>query len=115
MVSGEVIEEPQAVAVSSGGDGQRESTEPFPADGQWFLDDPPKDGKFKSGPLEGPLKKIAEWMDMDHRTIKRLNGRTSWWVKKVHGKKFSVWFSTQEKYATINQKRLAASPQNDTK
>ena len=108
-------EEVQAVAVSAGGDGRQEKAESDSGDGQWFLDDPPKDGKFKCGPVEGPLKKLSEWMGMDHRTIKRLNGQTSWWVKQVHGKKFAVWFSTQDKYAAANQKRLAASPQKDTK
>jgi len=82
---------------------------------QWFADDPPPGGKFTFGPLEGTVKAIAEWMGMDQRTIKRLNGRTSWWVKKVHGKKFIVWFSTQAKYATANEKRLAAASQNRMK
>jgi len=108
-------EKPQVVAVSSGSDGPGATVERSLVDGQWFADDPPKDGKFKFGPLEGPLKRLAEWMGMDHRTIKRLNGQTSWWVKRVHGKKFAVWFSTQDKYAAANQKRLAASQQKDTK
>jgi len=61
------------------------------------------------------LKELAEWMGMDQRTIKKLNGRTSWWVKKVHGKKFAVWFSSQGKYAAANQKRLASTSQKSTK
>lgn len=82
---------------------------------QWFADDPPAGGKFTFGPLEGTVKAIAEWMDMDYRTIKRFNGRTGWWVKQVHGKMFAVWFSTQGKYAAANQKRLTAASQKGTK
>jgi hypothetical protein len=114
-VAEEVTGQTQAVAVSSDGDGRGMGRERASVDGQWFLDDPPKDSRFKFGPLEGPLKSLAEWMGMDHRTIKRLNGQTSWWVKQVHGKKFAAWFSTQERYAAANQKRLASASQKGTK
>lgn len=84
-------------------------------DGAWFCDDPPKDGRFRFGPLEGPIKDLSQWMAMDQRTIKRLNGETSWWVKKVHGKKFAAWFSTPERYAAANQKRIVAESENSAK
>ena len=111
----EVTNEPRPVSVPLDGNGHRETTTGAQDRGHWFCDDPPKDSKFKFGSLEGPLKRLAEWMGMDHRTIKGLNGGTSWWVKKVHGKKFAAWFSTQEKYAVANQKRLATDSQKNTK
>jgi hypothetical protein len=98
--------QPQTAADSTGMDS---------ASNQWFAEDPPVDSKFKYGPLEGPSKNIASWMEIGHRTLKKQNGRTSWWIKKVHGKSFAVWFSTQKRYAAANTNRLAAETQNDTK
>jgi hypothetical protein len=83
--------------------------------GDWFSEDPPKDSRFRFGPLEGSLKDLAAWIGVDTRTLRTHNGQTSWWVKKEHGKNSLAWLSTQGKFATANQKRLAESAQNDTK
>ncbi|MHC4402233.1 MAG: hypothetical protein ACYTG0_21405 [Planctomycetota bacterium] len=52
---------------------------------------------------------------MDSRTLRKQNGRTGWWIRKIHGEKFSAWFTTQKKYADANAKRLAEIAQKDTK
>ena len=83
--------------------------------GEWFDDDPPAESRFKHGALEGPLKSLARWMGIDQRTLAKHNGRTGWWIKKIHGRSYAAWFSTERNYAQANQKRLAEATRDSTK
>jgi hypothetical protein len=83
--------------------------------GEWFDTPPPEDSKFKFGPVEGQISKLAQWMNMDQRTLKTLNGRTSWWIQKLLRTNFAIWFSTDKKHAELNQKQMAEEARNDTK
>jgi hypothetical protein len=83
--------------------------------GEWFEDDPPADSRFKHEPLEGPLKSLARWMGMDQRTLAKHNGQAGWWIRKIHGRKYAAWFSTEHKYAEANRKRVVETAPDSTK
>ncbi len=78
---------------------------------QWY---PAGDLVFSKGPLEAPLKHLARWMEIDTRTLKKHNGRTSWWIKKLTHRKFAVWFTSKKKFAQANQNQIAERMRNDT-
>lgn len=72
----------------------------------WFTNDPPNDSKYKYGPLQGTLAHLCRCIEMDRRTLGKHNGTGSVWVKKVHGKSFMAWFSSQLGYANANRRHL---------
>ena len=81
----------------------------------WFDADPPSGSKFGVGPIEGTLKELSRWIAVDHRTLEFWNGRSSWWIKREHRTKFTVWFASQQKYAEANQRRLIEEHQMTSK
>lgn len=91
------------------------SDSPVPVNADGFYDsEPPADSEFSKGPLEAPLKHLARWMEIDTRTLKKHNGRTSWWIKKLTHRKFAVWFTSKKKFAQANQNQIAERMRNDT-
>ena len=102
--------EPSGTSVDETSDGKD-----TPSDGEWFKTDPPSGSEFKHGPIGGKLKELEVLIKMDGRTLRKHNGTAGLWIKKIHGRLFEVWFSTQKRYAEVNQKRLSAVNSNDMK
>lgn len=73
----------------------------------WSYDHPPSPtAVFCHGPVEGNVKQFAGWLQVDERVVKARNG-LGWYVQKVHGRLFHVWFATEKLYAAVNAKCLA--------
>jgi hypothetical protein len=81
----------------------------------WMDDDPADDSKFRFGPINGNLRQLAAWTEIDHRTLKTNNGRTSWHIVKEHARSFRMWFSSQHAYTLANERHLSEIAQNDMK
>ena len=113
----EVVEQRlgQLPADPGGGD----ADEPPPEQGgrsfSWYYDTlPNKDSMHKYGPVEGTLKELVRWIGRGSQpTLRKHNGKL-WWIRKVTGKKFEVWFDSQKTFAEVNQQRLVEK-QNETK
>ena len=103
-----------SAADTSADSGDEDQTEPA-ASGDWFASEPPEGSRYKHGPVEGQISELADWMNVDRRTLRSRNGKGSWWIQKEHSRKFLAWFATKQKYAEVNQRRLAAESRNDTK
>jgi len=78
--------------------------EPAP-DVDWWKDGDPPGNEFNTPALEGPISHIAHWLEMDERTVKDQNG-TRWWIRKIHGRRFKIWFKEQHTYAMANSERI---------
>jgi len=74
----------------------------------YFTENPPADSKFEFGTLEGTLKELARWLHLDQRVLKEENG-TRWWIAKVHGKRWRIWFPNEHAYARAGARRAAES------
>jgi len=81
----------------------------------WFASNPPKGSKYQHGTLDGCFKDLATWMNIDKRTLKTHNGKTGWWITRIHVRRYKIWFSDNRMYAKANQRRLELSPPDDMK
>ncbi len=74
------------------------------AAGQWFDSPPPPDSTFQHGPISGQMQQLVKWIAReDSRTLKKHNGRGSYYIMKEHGRLFSVWFSLSAKFEEVQQ------------
>lgn len=91
-------------------EGQQIKKEDIPETSIWWKDDEPtSESKFHgNGPVKASLTKMAQWLDADKRTLKKNNGGT-WWIQKVHRRSYHFWFTSNEKYAEMNQKAIKES------
>jgi len=72
----------------------------------YFTEDPPAESEFRFGTLEGTLKELARWLHLDQRVLKEENG-TRWWIAKVHGKRWRIWFPNEQAYTRADARRAA--------
>ncbi len=68
----------------------------------WCEDDPPIDGKYRWGPLEGCGSQLARWANVPYRTFKGRN-RKQFWIRRIGGKKCRVWFSVEKDYSLAHR------------
>jgi hypothetical protein len=74
----------------------------------YFTEDPPPESEFEFGTLEGTLKELARWLHLDRRVLKDENGNR-WWIRKIHGKRWRIWFPNQQACVRAKARREAES------
>lgn len=71
-------------------------------EGGWFQAPPSESSRFAFGPVSGQLKQLENWMQHgDWRTLKKHNGRGSYYIVQEHQRLYSVWFSTQRQFEDV--------------
>lgn len=83
-------------------------------DGDWFREAPPDGSRYKHGPVETTIKLLMAFLKQDRKTLRKNNGRSTYWIRKLTGNKFAVWFDSPKKYAEVNAGVLQAG-QSGTK
>jgi hypothetical protein len=74
--------------------------------GSWAHEAPPPENeRWWQTPIEGSLKELAKWADTSEQTFRQRNHRKNIWVVKQHGKKYSVYFRTEDQYNKTCRKR----------
>ena len=86
--------------------GRENPKQPTPAD-TWFTTAPEESGRYKHGPIEGTLKQLEQWLKAGSQpTLRKHNGQSWWYIRKLVGRRYAVWCDSQTKHAEANQRRL---------
>lgn len=93
--------------------GEDEPTTP-PKKSWWSDTDPPFDGEYSWGPLEGPATHLARWVEMRYSTFTGRNGK-QFWVRQIRPRWFKIWFAVERDYTQAKGRRTAEQQDGNLK
>ena len=73
------------------------------ADG-WFNCAPLSESRWKYGPIKATLKHLDASTEIDRRTLKSHNGKSWWYIRKIHATSYELWCDSEAKRAEIEQR-----------
>lgn len=83
------------------------SNTPDDSHSPWYACDPAPDSKYKHGPVTGTLTELTAWIDSPSQpTLRNQNGKSYWYIRRLMGRRYSVWFDNHRTFAEVNQRFL---------
>ena len=66
--------------------------------GAWAHDGTPDPQEYSGGRIEGQLQELADWVNVDVKTLKKMNMDNKIWIAPKHGKNWELWFKTGREF-----------------
>lgn len=78
--------------------------EAWTEDGGWFPAPPSESSRFRFGPVSGQIRDLVKWMQHgEPRTLKKHNGRGSYFITQEHKRLYHVWFAAKSQHDVVSK------------
>lgn len=65
---------------------------------RWWHVDPPDPQRYSCGRMMGTLKELANAIDVNPKTLRKMNQDGVVWIRNIHGKLWEIWFTSTIQY-----------------
>ena len=66
-----------------------------------FNFDPEAGSRYRHGPAKGEITQIAKAIGVNVKTVKKWNGRSTYFIRRLHSKSFKVWFDSLAEFEKV--------------